>query len=391
MKIAQVTPLYEAVPPKLYGGTERVVANLARGMTELGHEVTLFASGDSRTAARLVPGAPVALRLAESNHQSDVAFHMAQLAAVAARLDEFDVIHNHADVFGLPLSLLDGPLVVTTLHGRLDEAATQAALRAYQDTAYVSISDHQRLPVADLPWAATVYHGLPIENFRFSAEPGTYLAFLGRTSREKRLDLAIDIAHLAGVPLKIAAKVDPVDRAYYEAEIKPRIDGRFIEYVGEIGEHEKSDFLGGAVAMLFPIDWPEPFGIAPVEAWATGTPVLARPYGSVPELHADGITGYVRDDVAELAALVGTLSRFDRARCRAYAERNFSLHRMCEDYLDVYRHQGRRQAARHGRPDHAGEGAETLQPGQPDGGRWGVLHPFRRAAAGHQQDRIERQ
>lgn len=384
MHIALLSPLFESVPPKLYGGTERVVANLCRGFAKMGHEVTLFASGDSTAPGDLVATVPSALRLAAIHPAEQVSYHMAQLADVMRRIDDFDVVHNHNDILGLPLTLMERTPVVTTLHGRLDSAVTSKVLSEYRDAAFVSISDNQRLPIPDLNWSATVYHGLPIEDFRFTPATGTYLAFLGRISPEKRPDLAIDIAQMTGIPLKIAAKVDREDQAYYDAVIKPRIDGRLVEYIGEIGDHEKSDFLGGALAMLFPIDWPEPFGIAPVEAWACGTPVLARPFGSVPELHVDGITGYVRRDVTELAALVPELERFDRARCRAYAERNFSIHRMCGDYLDVYRQLPRRIEA-----GYDGKDLETLQPGQPNGGQWGFLHSVRRAVAGHQQDRFE--
>lgn len=384
MRIALLSPLFESVPPKLYGGTERVVANLCRGLTELGHEVTLFASGDSTAAGELVAAVPLALRLADVSLTDQVSFHVGQLAALMRRMDDFDVIHNHNDVLGLPLALMHRTPVVTTLHGRLDSPVTQQVLRQYADAPLVSISNDQRAPVRDLGWVRTVYHGLPLEDFRFTPNPGKYLAFLGRISPEKRPDLAIDIALASGVPLKIAAKVDREDRDYYDRLIRPRIDGRHVEFIGEIAEHEKSEFLGGALAMLFPIEWPEPFGIAPVEAWACGTPVLARPFGSVPELHVDGVTGFVRHANADLAALVPQLEGFDRARCRAYAERNFSLHRMCEDYLDVYRQLER------GRDDSiAGEEDATLQPGESHDRRWGLLHPVGRLAAWHQQDRFE--
>ncbi len=381
MRIALISPLFESVPPRLYGGTERVVANLCRGFAEMGHDVTLFASGDSTTTAALVPVVDHALRLANVGHEAAAAFHLAQIGLVHSRRHEFDIIHNHNEMYGLPLSMQRDVPVVTTFHGRLDAPATVQALGCYPDAALVSISDDQRRPLPGRQWAGTVYHGLSFEHFHFQPQPGSYLAFLGRISPEKRPDLAIAIAKAAGVPLKIAAKVDPIDGDYYERVIKPQVDGRFIEFVGEISEAEKSAFLGQALAMVFPIEWPEPFGIAPIEAWACGTPVLARPYGSVPELHCDGVTGFIRESVSELAALVPRLAGLDRARCRLYAERHFSLHRMCKDYLNVYR---QLTVAREG-------ACKTFQYHQPLGGERSVLHTVRRATAGHQQDRAERQ
>jgi len=379
MRIALISPLFESVPPKLYGGTERVVANLCRGLVELGHEVTLFASGDSQVVCDLVPTTRCALRLASTPINDYMAYHIAQLGAVCRRADEFDVIHNHMDYLGFPLALTASTPVVSTMHGRLDMAETMYVLRHYDDIPLVSISNDQRRPVPELNWVGTVYHGLPLDTFTFSSKPGSYLAFLGRISCEKRPDLAIEIARRSGVPLKFAAKVDKADKDYYEAVIKPQIDGKFIEYIGEIAEHEKSEFLGGALAMLFPIDWPEPFGIAPVEAWACGTPVLARPCGSVPELHVDGVTGYVRDSAADLAALVPRLENFDRAGCRAYAERRFSLHRMCEDYVDVYR-----KLNALSRPT-----SQAVQLVQPHDREWGVLHSLGSPAPGNKQDRLK--
>jgi glycosyltransferase involved in cell wall biosynthesis len=365
MRIAILSPLYESVPPKLYGGTERVVANLVRGLTEMGHEVTLFASGDSRVPVELVSTVPHALRLAPVKSQDPAAFHLAMLGELIRRRDDFDVVHSHVDYLGFPLAASMALPIVSTMHGRLDFAEIKHVLGHYRDVPLVSISDHQRLPAPDQNWVATVYHGLPMDTFEYREQPGAYLAFLGRMSVEKRPDLAIDIARLAGIPLKMAAKVDTADAAYFEAVVKPKIDGRFIEYVGEIAEHEKSAFLGNALGMVFPIDWPEPFGLAPVEAWACGTPVLARPCGSVPELHADGITGFVRETPEDLAALACRLSELDRGRVRAYAERNFSLQRMCEDYVNVYLQlQGG-----------ADKDAEAVQLGQPDDHRWGVLYP----------------
>jgi glycosyltransferase involved in cell wall biosynthesis len=365
MRIAILSPLYESVPPRLYGGTERVVANLVRGLTEMGHDVTLFASGDSRVAAELVSTVPHALRLSPVKSPDPGAFHIAMLAEVLRRRDDFDVIHSHVDYLGFPLAAALATPVVTTMHGRLDFHEIKHVLGHYRDVPLVSISDHQRLPAPDQTWVATVYHGLPMDTFRFHERPGQYLAFLGRMSAEKRPDLAIDIARLAGIPIKMAAKVDPADTEYFATVIKPKLDPAFVEFVGEIGEHEKSDFLGNALGMVFPIDWPEPFGLAPVEAWACGTPVLARPCGSVPELHADGITGFVRDATEDLAALALRLPELDRARVRAYAERNFSLQRMCEDYVNVY-------LQLQGAADKVGE---AVQLGEPHDHRWGVLYP----------------
>lgn len=380
MRIALISPLYESVPPKLYGGTERIVANLCRGLTDLGHTVTLFASGDSQVSAEIVANVAGGLRLSASHVDDPYAYHIAQLAEVARRADDFDVIHNHMDVVGFPLTLMTRTPVVTTLHGRLDWPSVGHAIHHYPEAALVSISDAQRLPLPSARWIDTVYHGLDLETFRFHPEPGRYLAFLGRISPEKGPEAAIAIARLAGVPLKIAAKVDPADRSYYEARIAPLIDGKLVEFIGEIGEHEKSAFLGEAVAMLFPIEWPEPFGLTPIEAWACGTPVLARPHGSVPELHFDGVTGYVRETIEDLAALVPRVSELDRSRCRAYAERQFSLQRMCKDYVHVYRKLTSRSEVERA----------SLQLGKPDDRRWSVLHSFRRTAAGYRQDGLER-
>jgi glycosyltransferase involved in cell wall biosynthesis len=382
MRIALLSPLYESVPPRLYGGTERVVANLCRGLMELGHEVTLFASGDSRVLTELVSVVPQALRLSPTKINDPVAYHMAQFAAVLRRGDEFDVIHNHMDYLGFALDFCVDAPVVSTLHGRLDGTETIQILCRFHDVPLVSISDAQRRPVPDLNWVRTVHHGLPMDTFQFHPEPGKYLAFLGRISPEKRPDLAIDIAQASGVPLKIAAKVDAADRDYFKEVIEPRIDGRLVEYVGEITEVQKSDFLGNALGLLFPIDWPEPFGLAPVEAWATGTPVLARPCGSVPELHVDGLTGFVRESAAELAELVPELAHFDRAACRAYAEERFSLTRMSEDYVDVYR-ELIRNTTRNER--------EELQPFESDGVGRGLLHPVWSPARWDRQDHVERQ
>ena len=336
MRSALVSPLFESTPPRLYGGTERVVANLCCGLIQLGHDVTLFASGDSDKLGELAASVDGALRLNITKVLEPGTYHIAQMAAVARRAGEFDVIHNHMDYWGFPLTLITETPVVSTLHGRLDHPDWIHVLRAFGDIPYVSISEAQRAPVPELNWQATVHHGLKIDDFTLAPEPGSYLAFLGRISPEKRPDLAIEIARMAGVPLKIAAKIDNADKDYYESKIRPLIDGTLVEYIGEISEREKSAFLGGALGLLFPIDWPEPFGLVPVEAWACGTPVLARPCGSVPELHRDGVTGYVRSSAAALAGLVPSLATFDRKGCRRYAEQYFSYLRMAENYVDIY-------------------------------------------------------
>ena len=380
MRIALLAPLYESVPPKLYGGTERVVANLSLGLSNLGHEVTLFASGDSETKNTLISPIDTGLRLSGVPKELHAPYHLAQLSQVIKMRHTFDVIHNHNEFFGLPLaSIMDTP-VLTTLHGRLDDEKTIQLFRKEKSCAYVSISDHQRKPLPDLNWVATIHHGIPIENFKYEEKPGSYLAFLGRISPEKRPDLAIEIAKASGTPLKIAAKVDPADLDYYNNVVKPMIDGSLIEYIGEIGEHEKSAFLGGALGLLFPIEWPEPFGLAPVEAWATGTPVLARPFGAIPEIHRDGVTGYIRKDAASLAHLVKDLQTFDRSQCRKYAENYFGLSRMCEEYVHVYRELIY---------DHKRKSSQENELSQTDCHRWSVLHSIERRTYWDRKDRIE--
>ncbi len=336
MRVALVSPLFESVPPQKYGGTERVVAYLCDGLQELGCEVTLFASADSEVSCELVAGSPTALRSTNMSPHDQIQCHLAMMSDLARRVGDFDVIHSHIETMILPVAELSDTPVVATMHGRLDLPWAIKMLRAANNLSMVSISDYQRLPIADGNWIRTIYHGLPIENYKFYSKPGSYLCFLGRIAPEKRPDLAIKIARDSGVPLKIAAKVDPVDRDYYEAEIKPLIDGRFIEFIGEIADHEKSEFLGNALGMVFPIDWPEPFGLAPVEAMACGTPVLSRPFGSVPEIQIDGYTGFVHLQPEALAASVDKLVNMDRLLIRQYVEQNFSLARMCEEYVDVY-------------------------------------------------------
>ncbi|MFN8512922.1 MAG: glycosyltransferase family 4 protein [Thermomicrobiales bacterium] len=301
MRIAQIAPLIERVPPLLYGGTERVVAALTEELVRRGHDVTLFASGDSETSAQLVPIAERALRL-DPGVRDHYAHTMRELGAVFERAGEFDLIHNHLDYFAWPFARLAHTPVVTTMHGRLDLPDLAAIARDYPEQPLVSISDSQRLPLPWANWVATVYNGLDLNPYRFHDQPGAYFAFIGRIAPEKNIEGAIDIARATGIPLKIAAKVDPADEDYYQATIKPRIDGRLIEYIGEIGEHEKADFLGPAYALLFAVDWPEPFGLAMAEAMACGTPVLGLRRGSVPEVVEDGATGFVRNSEDELLA-----------------------------------------------------------------------------------------
>jgi glycosyltransferase involved in cell wall biosynthesis len=338
MRIAQVAPLYESVPPKLYGGTERVVSWLTEELVRRGHDVTLFASGDSETAARLESTWPRALRLDGAGPDA-VWAHSLQLGDVFSRAHEFDVIHCHTDYLAFAFGRRARSAVVHTLHGRLDIPHLRLVLEEFGDAPLVSISDAQRAPLADLPlrWVATVHHGLPLMRIPFRAHPGRYVAFLGRISREKRPDLAIEVATRLGLPIKIAAKVDVPDRAYFEREVAPLLDHPLVEFVGEIGDDRKYDFLGEALCLLFPIDWPEPFGLAMIEALACGTPVVARPCGSVPEVVRDGVTGFLADSVEELTSAVKQIDLIDRARCREDVERRFSGDVMAAQYEAIYR------------------------------------------------------
>jgi glycosyltransferase involved in cell wall biosynthesis len=337
LRVALLAPPFESVPPRLYGGTERVVFELARGLQARHVETTVFASGDSTVPGRLVPVTGTALRLRQPP-VFDVAAHQLQmLAIVAEHASEFDVIHNHNDGWMLPLHRMTTTPMLTTLHGRLDLPDLQLSLRAFREGKFISISDSQRHPAPGLNWAGTIHHGLDLTRFQFHPEPGKYLAFLGRISFEKRPDLAIQIAKQAGVPLKIAAKVETGrDQEYFESMIRPHIDGRNVEFIGEISESEKSEFLGGALGLVFPIDWPEPFGLVMIESLACGTPVLARPMGSVPEILKDCTTGYLDLDTSRLARRVHDLERIDRIGCRRWVNERFSVERMVEDHLNVY-------------------------------------------------------
>jgi glycosyltransferase involved in cell wall biosynthesis len=338
VRIAQVAPLYERVPPVLYGGTERVVAYLTDELARRGHDVTLFASGDSRTRARLVAPVPHALRLAPEP-TDPLSAHMLELGQVFEQADAFDVIHCHVDFLAFPFARLVRTPTVHTLHGRLDLPHLVPLFRHFRGLPLVSISDAQRRPVQhlDLTWAGTVRHGLPLDRYPYSPGGDGYLAFLGRISPEKRVDLAIAVARRVGLPLKIAAKVDPADRAYFEREIRPLLDDPLVEYLGEIGDDAKPAFLGQALALLFPVDWPEPFGLVMIEAMACGTPVVARACGSVPEVVVSGRTGYVVDTLDELVDAVKRVGNLDRAACRRHVEERFTVARMADDYEAIYR------------------------------------------------------
>jgi glycosyltransferase involved in cell wall biosynthesis len=336
LRLAIVAPLYESVPPRLYGGTERVVSWLTEELVRLGQDVTLFAAGDSRTAARLHAVAPRGLRLAREC-RDPAAWHVAMLHDVAERADDFDLIHFHLDHAHFPLVRALGLPALTTLHGRLDLPELAPLFERYGDMALVSISDAQRAPLPRAHWAGTVYHGLPRDLLPFSSGPGEYLAFLGRIAPEKGPERAIRIARRAGVPLKIAAKVEATDRAYFEAVIEPMLGGQGVEFIGEIGEHEKAEFLGRAAALLFPIDWPEPFGVVMIEALACGTPVIAFPCGSVPEIVVPGVNGSIAADEHAAVAAVAAIPTLDRATCRRDFEARFTADRMARDYLELYR------------------------------------------------------
>ena len=336
MRIAQVAPLHESVPPKYYGGTERVVSYLTEELVRQGHDVTLFASGDSETRARLIPITHRALRL-DRYCTDPLAHHVLLLEKVMQRWSEFDIVHFHVDYLHFPLMRLLGLPHVTTLHGRLDVPDLEPLYKEFRDMPVVSISEDQRAPLPFARWQATVYNGVPEALYHFRPEPGEYLAFLGRISPEKRVDRAIEIARRVGLPLRIAAKVDKVDQEYFDERIRPLLDDPLVEYVGEIGEAEKSAFLGGARALVFPIDWPEPFGLVMIEAMACGTPVIAYRRGSVPEVIRDGETGFIVDGLEDAVAAVARLGEIDRGRCRREFEQRFSARRMAGDYLAVYR------------------------------------------------------
>ncbi len=335
MRVAQVAPLYESVPPSLYGGTERVVSYLTEELVNQGHDVTLFASGDSITRARLISPCERSLRL-DPEQYDPIAPHTLLLDQVFERAHEFDVVHFHIDYLHFPMSRLARIPNVTTLHGRLDLPQSYVMLRYFDDMPLVSISDAQRRPVRDARWVGTVYHGLPEDLYAFHPRPKRYLAFVGRISPEKRLDRAIRIARASGLPLRIAAKIDKADEAYFDRVIEPMLGEPGIDFVGEIGEEEKSDFFGNALALLFPIDWPEPFGLTMIEALACGTPVIAWPSGSVPEVIDEGYTGFICHSIAEAVHAVARVGELSRKHCRRVFEERFTARRMAQDYVRIY-------------------------------------------------------
>ncbi|MGB7041130.1 MAG: glycosyltransferase family 4 protein [Xanthobacteraceae bacterium] len=336
MKIAQVAPLIESVPPRLYGGTERIVSYLTEELVGLGHDVTLFASGDSITSAELVSCCTRALRL-DPGVRDTIPYFMLMIDKVRERADEFDVIHFHIDLFQFPLFSSMAGRTLTTLHGRQDLGDLKPFYSRFRDMPLISISNDQRKPLPHANFVATVQHGLPVDLHRPSFEQGSYLAFLGRISPEKRADRAIRIARAAGIPLKIAAKVDRVDEDYFRNDILPLIDGPGVEFIGEINEGEKTKFLGEAAALLFPIDWPEPFGLVMIEAMACGTPVLAFRCGSVSEVIDNGVTGRVVDSEAEALAALPAMLSYNRRAVRQRFEERFTAARMAKGYVSIYR------------------------------------------------------
>jgi glycosyltransferase involved in cell wall biosynthesis len=338
VKIAQVAPLYESVPPKCYGGTERVVSYLTEELVAQGHDVTLFASGESVTGAQLVAACERALRL-DDRCRDPLAAHFRMLGQVAKMAPQFDFIHFHIDYLHFPLTQRHAWPHLTTLHGRLDLPELRPLYRQFPGQPVVSISDAQRTPLPFADWVGTVHHGLPPGLHPFRDQPGKYLAFLGRIAPEKLPDQAIEIARRAGMPLRMAAKVDRADRDYYEQVIRPllRTAGRHVEFIGEVGGRDKDEFLGNAHALLFPIDWPEPFGLVMIEALICGTPVIAYRRGSVPEVIDDGVTGFIVEGMDEAVRAVDRVAGLRRAECRRVFEERFSAARMARNYLKVYR------------------------------------------------------
>jgi glycosyltransferase involved in cell wall biosynthesis len=336
MRIAQVAPLHESVPPKLYGGTERVVSYLTEELVRMGHEVTLFATADSNTSAALRPGALRGLRL-DPACRDPLPYHVAMLQEVVECAHEFDVVHFHIDCIHLPVVRAARLPAITTLHGRLDIPGLAAMFHRFPEAELVSISDAQRMPLQRARWAATVHHGLPRALLAPGAGGGGYLAFLGRISPEKGVDAAIRIARRAGMPLRIAAKIEKIDIAYYEQVIEPLLEQPGIDFVGEIDEARKARFLGEAAALLFPIDWPEPFGLVMIEAMACGTPVIAFARGAVPEVLRDSVSGWIVDGEAAAVQALGQLPDFDRVACRGEFEARFTAERMAREYLEAYR------------------------------------------------------
>jgi glycosyltransferase involved in cell wall biosynthesis len=334
MRIAQIAPVQLSVPPVAYGGTERVVANLTEELVRHGHDVTLFASGDSRTSARLVATVPEALRF---DPEKDVtAHHLAVLRDVYERAADFDVIHSHLEYLTLPFVSQAAIPTVITLHGRLDLPEFQRVYHRYGGPRLVSISAAQRTQLPDVPWAGTVHHGVEVERYPFSSNPGRYLAFVGRISPEKGPERAIAVARKAGIPLKMAAVVNPKDQAYFEAVVRPLLNGPLVEYLGPLDEEQKCSLLRDALALLLPINWPEPFGMVYLEALACGTRVLTCPYGAATEVLVDGLTGYLCATEDALVAAARRIEGISRWECRQHVERHFSIQRMTREYVRVY-------------------------------------------------------
>ena len=334
LRIAQVAPLHESVPPRRYGGTERVVSYLTEQLVRMGHDVTLFASGDSQTRARLVPGCERNLR--GGGCCDTLPAHLAMLDEVARRARAFDVIHFHVDYLHFPITARENYQHVSTIHGRLDLADVVPIYRRFSDMPLVSISNAQRAPLPFAYWHSTVYHGLPEHLYNLAPARGGYLAFLGRISPEKRLDRAIEIAQRAGYPLRVAAKIDRADRDYFHDRIEPLMKQPHVEFLGEIDDADKQAFLGGALALLMPVDWPEPFGLVMIEAMACGTPVVAFRRGSIPEVIDEGVTGFVCDDLDSAVRAVDRSTQLSRERCRARFDQRFSAARMARDYVAAY-------------------------------------------------------
>jgi glycosyltransferase involved in cell wall biosynthesis len=335
VRIAQVAPLHESTPPQLYGGTERVVSYLTEELVRQGHDVTLFASGDSVTEAKLIAPCERALRL-DPNCRDALAYHMMMLDEVYRRAGDFDVIHFHIDYLHFPVSRRQHVPQVTTLHGRLDLPELSPLYWQFRNMPLISISDAQRAPIAWANWRATIYHGLPSDLYTLQRKRGNYLVFVGRISPEKRVDRAIEIAKQVGMPIKIAAKVDKADAEYFQAKIKPLLDDPLVEFIGEVGEEQKHTLLCGAYALLFLIDWPEPFGLAMVEAMACGTPVIAYRHGSIPEIIREGVNGFVVESMDQAAAAVQRVESLSREGCWRDYEERFTADRMARNYVAEY-------------------------------------------------------
>ncbi len=348
MKIAQVSPLFESVPPKLYGGTERIISYLTEELVRQGHDVTVFASGDSVTSAKLVPVINESIRQ-DATKQSWLPYHMVEMDLVSELAHTFDMIHFHTDFLHFPIARLLRTPHVTTLHGRLDLPELVPLYQHFADMPVVSISNSQRSPLPWLNWVETVYHGLPPDLYAYGSGAGGYLLFLGRISPEKRPDRAIDIARTCGMPLYIAAKVDQADQIYFNEIIKPMLSDPNVKFLGEVGEIEKRALLQDAHALLFPIDWPEPFGLVMIEAFACGTPVVAYRCGSTPEVMEDGLTGFLVDNPEQAVRATNDIGAVDRKRCREVFDRRFTVERMAAGYLQVYERAMRMEGIRHHR------------------------------------------